>query len=254
MIVVQISDTHIAVPSSDGGPAAARVEALGRCVAAINRLQPQPDAVVHTGDLAQNGVPAEYALVREIMAPLAAPLYVVAGNRDQRRALREAFGTDGYLPTDGAFLHYKVERHAVRLVALDSVVVGRGHGGICAERLAWLEAAIAVAPERPTMMLLHHPPLDGRYGPLAGFGCADEAAAVATTLGRHRQVRLVLCGHAHLSAQVLLGGVLVSTMPSIAVDLRRDGGQCGPDAPPMIRLHTLDPTTALVSRSQFVGE
>jgi 3',5'-cyclic AMP phosphodiesterase CpdA len=253
MLVVQITDTHIVVPASAGGPATARIESLSRCVTAINRLRPRPDAVVHTGDLTQSGDPAEYALARRILAPLAAPLYVVPGNRDRRRAFREAFGRDGYLPADGGFLHYTVERHAVRLVGLDSLVVGRGHGGICGERLNWIEAALAAAPERPTVVLMHHPPFDGGQGPLAGFLRADEAAALSATFRRHRQVRRVLCGHAHLAAEGLCGGILVSTMPSVATDLRQDGGPTGPEAPPMLRLHALAPQTGLISRSQFVG-
>jgi len=33
----------------------------------------------------------------------------VPGNHDARRPLFEAFGSAGYLPSDGRFLHYTVE-------------------------------------------------------------------------------------------------------------------------------------------------
>lgn len=252
MIVAQITDTHIAVPSSDEDIAAARVASLKRCIAAINGFRPRPDAVVHTGDLTQNGAPAEYALMREILAPLKVPFYAIPGNRDRRRAFADAFAADGYLPPHGGFLSYTVEHLAVRIVALDSVGVGRGHGSICSEKLSWLETTLAAAPERITVLMLHHPPFDDSHGALAGLHKAEEATAFAATLKRNPQVRRVLSGHAHLAAECLLGGTIVATMPSVAIDLRKDGGPTGRGTPAMIRLHTLDPQTGFTSRLRFV--
>ena len=117
MIIAQISDTHILARSSDRAEGRRRADDLRRCVADINRQQ--PDAVVHTGDIVQHGRPEEYEHVREILAPLEAPIYVIPGNRDERGALRAAFSDHSYLPKVGDFLHYTVEDYSVRLVALD---------------------------------------------------------------------------------------------------------------------------------------
>ena len=123
MIIAQISDTHILARSSDRAEGRSRADDLRRCVADINRQQ--PDAVVHTGDIVQHGLPEEYGHVREILAPLKAPVYIIPGNRDERGALRAAFSDHSHLPEDGDFLHYTVEDYPVRLVALDSTT-GRG--------------------------------------------------------------------------------------------------------------------------------
>lgn len=253
MILAQLSDTHILDPASADPCAGQRLDNLRRCVADINRLKPRPDAVVHTGDLVHDPTPAAYALARGLLAELAPPLYVIPGNRDRREGLRAAFGADGYLPPDGAFLDYTVERHPVRLVALDTLVVGRGHGAIGADRLAWLEGALARAPDAPTVVLAHHPPFDTGHDLLAGYLRREDGRALAAAVGRHRQVLRVLCGHAHLAAEASVGEAVVSTMPSVAVDLRRDGGPRGPEVPPAYRLHLLADGAGPLAYTRFAA-
>jgi 3',5'-cyclic AMP phosphodiesterase CpdA len=103
MLVAQISDTHILARASDHPAATLRAECLRRCIADINRQG--TDAVIFTGDTVQYGQPEEYAHLRELLAPLDAPLYLVPGNRDnnaapdrtdcrQQRACSETVGPD----------------------------------------------------------------------------------------------------------------------------------------------------------------
>ena len=61
------------------------------------------------------------------------PVHLIPGNHDARDALRAAFADHAYLPTTG-FLHYTIEGRPVRLVALDTLVPGKGYGALCAER------------------------------------------------------------------------------------------------------------------------
>ena len=86
MLIAQISDTHILEKSSDQAVGASRAENLRRCIADINRHG--VDLVIHTGDSVQNGEAEEYAHLREILADLEAPLYLIPGNRDRHGALR----------------------------------------------------------------------------------------------------------------------------------------------------------------------
>jgi DNA-binding LacI/PurR family transcriptional regulator len=73
--------------------------------AAMTRLldrSPQPDAVLVTGDLTDDGDPRSYARVRELLAPLAVPVHPIPGNHDDRDALREAFADHpGVAGSDG---------------------------------------------------------------------------------------------------------------------------------------------------------
>src|SRR5712692_163669 len=109
MIIAQISDLHVKV---EGALAYRRVETaafLARAVDRIRRLSPRPDLVVATGDLVDGGRPEEYRRLRQLLSPLPMPVYLMAGNHDDRAALRSAFADHDYLPRDGAFLQYVVD-------------------------------------------------------------------------------------------------------------------------------------------------
>ena len=134
MLIAQITDTHI---RPKGVLAMGRVDTAGylaRAVAHINALRPAPDVVLVTGDLVDAGMTEEYAHLRELLAPLAMPLYVIPGNHDLREPLREAFADRGYLPREG-FLQYVVNDGPVRLIALDTLAEGASHGELCERRL-----------------------------------------------------------------------------------------------------------------------
>lgn len=250
MIIAQISDTHILAPSSDEAVAGARAESLRRCIADINRLR--PDVVVHTGDIVQHGWPGEYSHVRELLAPLEAPLYIIPGNRDDRGALRAAFSDHAYLPQAGDFLHYTVDDHPVRLVALDSIAPGQRKGAFCARRLAWLASALELAHDRPTVLLIHQPPFDIGEDYVGGYSRPGEAEELAAVVRRHPQVQRLLCGHLHHPVHEDWAGTLATTMPSIALDVRKGIGTAAVKDVPMYHVHEMSAQNGLVSHTRIV--
>lgn len=250
MLIAQISDTHILARSSDLASAQARAENLKRCVADINAQR--PDIVIHTGDIVQHGQAEEYGHVREILAPLEAPFYLIPGNRDDNETLRQAFGDQDYWPETGDFLHYAVERHALRLVALDSTASGERKGVFCAERRAWLEATLSAQPERPTVLLIHHPPFDIIDYFEGGYRRQEEAEALTALVSRHPQVVRLICGHVHRQTRQAWAGTIATTMTSVAVDVCRDLDRPEVKEQPMYQLHRLSDESELVSRTQVV--
>ena len=228
MIIAQISDTHILARSSDLDEGRRRADDLRRCVADINRQQ--PDAVVHTGDIVQHGLSEEYQHVREILAPLQAPIYVIPGNRDECGALRAAFGDHSYLPKDGDFLQYTVEDYSVRLVALDST-----------------------AADKPTILLIHHPPFDIGDHYVGGYRRPREAEQLAAVVGRHSQVERLLCGHVHWPTQRQWAGTVATTMASVAVDVRKGIDELRVKDRPMYQLHVMSEKNGLVSQARIVA-
>src|SRR6218665_3062835 len=159
MLMAQISDTHI---QTGGQRAYGIVDTAGllrACVADVARLDPRPDLLVLTGDLGDHGRPEENALLQELLAPLTMPLSLVAGNPDEREALRSALAAprSDYLGQTGEFLQYAVALGPLRLLVLDTVVPQEGRGQLCRQRLAWLEQRLA-EDDRPTVIAMHHPP------------------------------------------------------------------------------------------------
>jgi len=250
MILAQITDSHLLLPTDEHPAAGQRIDNLRAAVARINAIEGGADAVIHTGDMAHNHLPEEYALAREILSELTAPLYVVPGNRDSRRNLRQAFGA-GYMGGDGdAPIVYAVDDHAVRLVGFDSQsgrkqdTGDQGHqrkGDLDKERLDWLDSTLAAAPDTPTAIFIHHPPVSIETSNYPWQWLRDEVGDELTSVvSKHPQVLRLFCGHSHRAYLSDLAGVRVSTQPSIAVDLRL--GEFAPEMQdrPVFQLHRFE--------------
>ena len=249
MLVAQISDTHILSPESELPAARLRAECLERCVAAINRES--PDAVILTGDTVQHGQPDEYAWLREMLAPLQAPLYMVPGNRDDNDEMRRAFSDAPFLPEKGPFLHYAIEDFETRLVALDSTLAGERKGRFCEQRQAWLEETLAMQPERPTLLFIHHPPFDVGDHYVGGYRRPEEAAALRSIVERHPQVTGMLCGHVHWPVAREWAGTQARIMPSVAIDVRKGVDESEAAGRPVFMLHRLSGQGSLSSESRY---
>lgn len=252
MLIAQISDMHINERGAAGIAGADAIGNLQACVARLNLLDPSPDLVLATGDLVRDGAPGEYAVLREILEPLRAPLYVIPGNHDIREALSEAFADAAYLPSGGALMRYTIEDYPVRLLALDTVVPGALHGLLDAERLAWLEARLAEAPERPSIVFMHHPPFKIGIKMMDGMRCSG-GAALGAIMERNPQVERIVCGHLHRAVHVRFHGTTASAAPSTTAQLALDlSGEVDltsiwSDEPPAFMLHLWQPGEGLAS-------
>ena len=250
MLIAQISDTHILAPASGEPAAGLRAGCLRRAVADIN--EQKPDAVVFTGDTTQHGSPEEYALLRELLAPLAAPLYLIPGNRDDNDTLRVAFSDHSHLTGSGDFLHYAVEQHSVRMVGIDSTAPGERKGRFCGPRQEWLDQVLSEQPDRPTLLFIHHPPFDVGDHYVGGYRCAEESAALAQIVKGHSQVMGLLCGHVHWPVETRWAGIDARIMPSIAVDVRKGINETEARGRPIYMLHRLLGATPIVSDARMV--
>jgi 3',5'-cyclic-AMP phosphodiesterase len=215
-LLVQVSDPHIGADWAEGDP----VERLAAAVEAVRALPQQPDAVLLSGDLADNATDAEYEQVRQLFGRIDAPLYVLPGNHDDRRALHRHFSGPG---AGGEPVQYAVDLGPARLVVVDTTRPGEDPGALDAERLAWLDAELAKAPEALTLLAMHHPPLSTGI-PVwdeVGLPTADRQA-LAAVVARHPQVRRVVAGHVHRVMTAELAGRPVITVPSTYVQGRLD--------------------------------
>src|SRR5258706_3827162 len=256
MILVQISDLHVTRPATLLQGVVDTGAHLRQVIAAICHLDPQPDCLVITGDLVENGRPDEYAELRDILSAYAAPLYVIPGNHDEREAFRAAFADQPWMPRRGP-VQYTIEAHPLRLVALDTVVPGAPHGELDESCLIWLEDRLAEQPQRPTGVLVHHPPFDTGIAHMDAMGLLQGRDALAAVIRRHAQVQAILCGHVHRPIETRFAGTLAAICPSPAHQISLDLSAGGPAAfvmePGGYRLWRWDGAT-LVAHTGVVGK
>lgn len=257
MLICQITDLHI---KSRGALAYRVVDTaayLRRCVTHILAQKQRPDVTVITGDLVDSGRPKAYAHLRELLAPLPMPIYLIPGNHDDRDVLRASFPEHAYLRQMDRFIQYVVDAGPVRVVALDTVVPGRSGGELCETRLGWLDERLAEAPQTPTVILMHHPPFATGIGHMDSIGLAN-ARPLEAIIRRHPQIERILCGHLHRPIHVRFGGTIASTCPSpahqVLLDLDPDAPSQFVLEPPAYQLHLWKQGTGLISHTAFIGD
>ncbi len=223
MLIAQITDCHIVEP---GGLVADRVDpaaALRRAIDVINALRPLPDLVLATGDLVNDGRPAQYDHLMHLLGELDVGIVLPCpGNHDDRGELRRRFSD--VLPSGGPDhpIDYVVDEQPVRLIGLDTVIPGRHDGQLTAAQMAWLDGRLRMAPDRPTVIFQHHPPFRSDI-PWMDRECGFVGGSLeAGVLAAHDHVEAVVCGHLHRSIHRRFGGTVASTWPSTGPQLSLD--------------------------------
>lgn len=214
---IHLTDLHIShARAGETGENSASLTTLRRAIAAINAMDPQPDFVVASGDLTNMGDEASYSLLKDTLAPLSAPLIPALGNHDRRAGYHAVFG-DGP-STDPLFSEQIIA--GLHIIVLDTLIPAHVAGTIDDAQFAMLETTLALHPNLPKLIVMHHPPrLDDKGLP---WGSIDMAATtrLAELLEPHH-VTAILSGHIHINQTSVWHGIplLVSTGLESTIDL-----------------------------------
>nr|WP_225731448.1 MULTISPECIES: metallophosphoesterase [unclassified Nocardia] len=216
--VVQLTDTHIrpAGQSVHGVDTYANLtHVLGQLLAADQPI----GALVLSGDLTDDGSPEAYRRLRDAVAPVAAELgaavLYVMGNHDERCAFAvELLDADPATVRAEQPLDQIIEVGGLRVIALDSTRPGRHEGHLEPTQLTWLADELRRPAPRGTLLVLHHPPV---ASPLAAteFLRLQRPELLETTVAG-TDVRMIVCGHNHLTAGAALAGIPVWLGPALA--------------------------------------
>lgn len=257
LLICQLSDLHVCAP---GVLAYRRVDTAAyvqRCVAHIARLDPRPDAIVITGDIADRGSATEYEHARTLLAPLTVPIHVIPGNHDDRTVLREAFPSPDHGTGMPEFLQYTAAIGPIRLIALDTLAPGEGGGMLCERRLDWLTQALDRVRGSPVVILMHHPPFETGIAYMDAVGL-KTAYPLEPIVRNHPNVERILCGHLHRTILRRFGGTIAATSPSpahqVALDFAAGAHACFVMEPPGYLLHRWDERSGITTYAAVVDD
>ena len=118
---------------------------------------------------------------------------------------------------------YEAEHGGLRFVVIDTLDVGRHGGMVCEVRAAWLKARLREKKNVPTVIVMHHPPVDTGIEWMSALSCEEWVQRVAKVITPAKQVVAVLAGHVHRPIATGFAGkrlvVCASTAPLVALDL-----------------------------------
>ncbi len=129
---------------------------------------------------------------------------------------------------------------------------GERKGRFCGARQRWLDRTLGEEPDRSSLLFIHHPPFDVGDHYVGGYRLPEEAAALATIVGRHSQVAALVCGHVHWPVEREWAGTQARIMPSVAVDLRKGIDEVDARGRPVYFLHEVSNNGEITSRARMV--
>ncbi|MBD1587334.1 metallophosphoesterase [Pseudomonas typographi] len=256
MLIAHLSDLHI---RPQGVLYQGLVDSNKMCkqvIEHLHALRPRPDVVIITGDLVDEGLPAEYEMAKMLLAGIEQPLLLIPGNHDDRARFRAAFAEQSLAASEGPLHFVAAGLGPVRIIGLDITVPGQHHGDMDEAAQAWLEGALAQEPERPTLIMLHQPPFLSGIPYIDPYACFN-AQRLARTVERYPAVERVVCGHVHRAMQLRFGGTLLCTAPStttaIGLALEPGAEEASYLEPPALLLHHWKPDTGLITHWVPIG-
>lgn len=233
MLIAQITDIHLGF--DQGNQDELNRRRLDRVLDALRALDPRPDLLLATGDLADMGNDDEsYERLKQALAGFPIPVFFALGNHDGREAFARAFPVT---PAADGFVQYAIEDHPLRILVLDTLEEGRHGGAFCERREAWLRARLDEAPDRPTLLVLHHPPIDSGLSWMTENSDAAWILRLEAVVSERSNVVAVIAGHLHRPIVCGWAGTTLVVCPSTAPQVALDLAAIDPEAPdgrPMI--------------------
>jgi Icc protein len=218
LTIAQITDLHVTT-GQDPLNQLRNEQRLRQVLRSIHELQPRPVAIIASGDLVDHGDPAEYAELKRILADCQIPIYYAVGNHDRRQPFLDALG-GSQAPTDrNGYIQYTVDFEGLRMVVCDTLEEGRDRSGFSSERAQWLAETLDAAPDTPTIVVMHHPPILSGVKWMDPDPNAPWIGELADAIRGRQQVRVVLCGHVHRAFHGLLAGQVVATAPATSIQV-----------------------------------
>lgn len=202
--IIILTDVHLRA----GGKTIIGLDPLARfdeAYQAAITAQPNAKALIIMGDLTHSGHAEEYEALRGRIADCPIPVTLMLGNHDTRAHFIDAF--PGAPCTDAGHVQRIIDLPKHRIITLDthdSAADPLHSGFLCADRLAWLDAALAGCEGRQPLVFAHHPPCPVGFPAMDGIPLRNGADLLDRLRGTGAHL---FFGHIHRTISGQAGGV-----------------------------------------------
>lgn len=233
--LVQITDTHIDADAGENFEGMDTTASLDRVIERVNSLDPVPDAILATGDLAHHASEAAYGKLLQRLILLKAPVFCLPGNHDDPE-LMQALLNSGNVSTE------KILNMDVWKVVLLNTWLADSHSGrLPGEELAFLKEALTNGQDKHILVCLHHPPVK-TGSPWMDAMMLENPELLLNIADANEHVRGIVWGHIHQEFREERGGMLLLGSPSTCVQFKPHTQAFTKDVlPPAFRTLTLRP-------------
>ncbi len=207
--LIQITDPHLGAEVGSTLLGLDTDHSLNHVIALIKEERGQPDLLLATGDLSNDGSVASYRRFHQLTRSIAPRALWLPGNHDDYAPMGEAIAGGPELSRTLVLGNWQV-------VMLNSAIPGKVGGGFSDQELGFLQHTLAEKSTEHTLVCLHHQPVD--------IGCdwldqqrVANASAFFSILDRFDHVRGLLWGHIHQQVDRQRNGVQLMASPSSCI-------------------------------------
>jgi 3',5'-cyclic-AMP phosphodiesterase len=181
---------------------------------ALNEHSHNPfDLIIVTGDLSQDYTKESYHVLCQIMTKFDCPWFWIPGNHDENKLIQSEV-TGG-----NAHDHKHIISKDWQVILLDSSVDKTVHGILSESELQFCEACLLANPDKSTMVVTHHQPVNVGSKWLDNIGILNSSA-YWDIAKKYPQLKCMLWGHVHQEFDQTQSHVRLLATPSTCVQFK----------------------------------
>ncbi len=224
LCIAQLSDLHLKKSVDDVIYGAQPNRNLKQVLAHLHDIEHELDAVLISGDLAQDLVYESYQNLLDAVIDFEwkIPFYWFTGNHDDEKLAKQVLDSSPFICLDDKkcvslglwqFIHLDTCKPPSRSQY-------KGEGEISNSEVSDLQASLSLNSQRFTVLVFHH-----HLVPFNSFidkYSVDKPGSFEACLRQHEQVKLLVHGHVHASSQGMFAGKHWYSCPATSFEYKHN--------------------------------
>lgn len=208
--LIQFTDTHIFSDPAATFDGVDTTQSLQSVIGHARKFNWPPDAILVTGDLVHDPVPAAYGRLRDMLDKTGQPVFCIPGNHDAPALMHKVLEQDNIMTAKAILFSDWL------VLMLDTFLPGTHAGMLQRDELEFLDRQLNAHRKKHVLVCLHHPPVSvgSPWMDKMGLRNPDEFFSI---VDKHNHVRAVLWGHIHQEFNSQHNQVKLLATPSTCV-------------------------------------